>query len=333
MADFYLDVVQVGISCLLLVMIGYLMSYYKVFEGIEFKSMNQFTAKIGFPFLLFRSLASKKIREISFVPLVNALLMNSSAQITICLVFLFPFNDKLYTYLSTVVSSCYVNYVIIGIPIFSSIWGNTYNHVPAICSFCHYILLVPLFIIWSQLWRIKKEKLESGETSTGITFMDVLMAFYSALKTPLVIGNLIGLIWSAIGFDFPIFFQYISQYLGDCVVVYALVCIGRFLHEKSLVSCHWFHLLICLLIRFFVCPGFSLLWCKVLNVDNRTSRQCIVLSMLPAANAGFILASSVGIGANVASAMVFWTLIFIVPVLMIWFYVFDHLSLFPDIII
>lgn len=363
MGNLYTNILQVGIGCLILIGLGYYSSKFKLLTAEEFKTANQFSGKVCFPFLLFRSLASKKIREITFQPLVNALLMSSSSQILICVLFLFPFEDRLYTYLSTVVSSCYINYIILGVPIFSSIWGDNYNHIPAICSFCHYILLVPLFMIWAQLYGIRKHKRELYEAAKRreeeaaqndpssvpsmsaqegqsepehvdekmlrITWKDVVWAFASALKTPLVIGNFCGLIWSAIGIPYPTYFQRLGKYLGDGVVVYALFSIGRFLQQHSLFACKIWQLLTCLFIRFFICPGFSCLYAYALKLDHTLARQCVILSGLPAANAGFILASSVGIGADVASAMVFWSLVLIVPVVMMWFAIFDHGGLFP----
>lgn len=341
MASFYLDVIQAAVACLLLILIGFLFSKYKVLSGPNFTSLNKISSKIFFPFLLFRSLASRPFKEITFQPLLDALLTNVSTQIILGLIFTYKFDDKLYTYLSTVIGSCYINYIILGLPIFTSIWGNNYNQVPAICSFCHYIELVPFFIVMSDLWKIKKAKeaaaqaaIENGDLDAnlkqGITCYDVGMAFWTALKTPLVVGNICGLIWSAIGIPYYKFFNRLAQYIGDGISVFALIGIGRFLEQKSLLSCHWLQLLTCLIVRFFVFPGFSLLYAMAFNFPNRTGRQCVVCAMLPAANAGFILANSVGVGANVCSAMVFWSLIFIVPILLLWFYILDHYNIFVD---
>jgi predicted permease len=54
------------------------------------------------------------------------------------------------------------------------------------------------------------------------------------------------------------------------------------------------------------------------------------LSGLPSANGAFVLANAVGIGTDIASSMVFWTLILIVPVLIFWFFILDHFQLFPE---
>ena len=345
--SFYVDVVQAAVACLLIIMLGYLFSRFKVLDADGFASINTFSAKICFPFLLFRSLASRPFKEITFEPLLSSLLTNISTQILLTTIFLIKFEDKLYTYLATVIAGCYINYIILGLPIFTSIWGNNYNQVPAICSFSHYIELVPFFLLSAQLWKIKKEKEEEtrnkanasneenpseepAKSEQHITIKDIGLAFWYSFKTPLVVGNIVGLIWSAIGIPYYTFFNVLAKHIGDGISVFALMSIGRFLEQKSLLSCHWMQLLTCLVVRFFVFPAFALGYATAFNFPNRTGRQCVVCARLPAANAGFILANSVGIGANVCSAMVFWSLVFIVPVLILWFYILDHYNIFPD---
>ena len=229
---------------------------------------------------------------------------------------------------------------------YSTLYGGTaYDQVPAICTFTHYIVLVPVFLVLAQLWHIIKDKKKMAEeeqanaeignepatpAKTRITIKDVGMAFLVTLKTPLLVGNIIGLIWSAIGIPYPKFVEHISKYFGDVVMVTALVGIGRFLEVHSILACNWIQLITCLVIRFFVCPGFAALFAWALKLDGRLSRQCTILSCLPAANAGFVLGNSVGVGANVASAMVFWSLLLIVPILIFWFFIFNHFNLFPE---
>jgi predicted permease len=201
-----------------------------------------------------------------------------------------------------------------------------------------------MFLILSQLWKVRKARqekvekvrdhpeLDDGEPlpEAKITCRDVGNAFLTALKTPLVIGIFVGLLSSACGIPYVLFFESLAKYMGDIVLVFALIGIGRFLQVNSILKCNWIQLIGCLIIRFFVCPGFSALYGWAFKLNGRLARQCTILSCLPAANAGFVLANSAGIGAGEASAMVFWTLILIVPVLIFWFYIFDHFGIFIE---
>jgi predicted permease len=260
-------------------------------------------------------------------------MMSASTQLLIGIVCaVLPLADRLYMYLSTVVSSVYINYVIIGLPIFNSIWGTEYDHVPAVCTITHYVLLVPLFLILAQLWKIRKAKEEDAncEGPDRLTLKDVGMAFYTALKTPLIAGIVIGMIWAAIGIPYPKFPQLLSRYMGDIVLIFAMTGIGRFMQVNSMLNCNWRQLVSCLFVRFIACPGFSTLYSWLMKFDTILARQCTIMSCLPAANAGFVLGNSVGIGADVASAMVFWTVILIVPVLIFWFFVLDKIGLVEE---
>jgi predicted permease len=312
-----LDVIQVGGAMLLLIGVGYVLSRFRLLSADEFKFLGTFNTNFAFPFMLFRALASRNFRDLTLLPLFNSLLMSASSQFIIAVVSaILPLKDRLYMYLSTVISSVYINYMIIGLPIFNAIWGTEYDHVPAVFVITHYVLLVPAFILLAQLWKIRKAKAEdpNSEGPDRITLKDVGMAFYTALKTPLISGIIVGAIWAAIGIPYPTFPNYLSRYMGDIVLTFAMVGIGRFMQVNSMLKCNWIQLILCLLIRLFICPGLAVLYAWLLKYDATLARQCTIMSCLPAANAGFVLANSTGIGADIASAMVFWTVILIVLV-------------------
>jgi predicted permease len=330
---FELDVIQVGVAMLLLISVGYLLSRFQLLSPEEFKTIGTFNTNFAFPFLLFRSLASKKLSDLTPNPLFNSLMMSATAQFLIAVICLIiPVADRLYTYLSTVISSVYINYVIIGLPIFHSLWGTEYDHLPAVCVITHYVLLVPSFLIFAQLWKIRQAIAANPDDDgpTGLTIKDVGMAFYTALKTPLVGGLFVGLLWAVIGIPYPIFPKYLSRYMGDIVLVFAMCGIGRFLHLHSILKCNWIQLISCLAIRFLLCPGFAAFYAWVLKFDAVLGKQCTIMSCLPAANAGFVLGNSLGIGPDIASAMVFWTLILIVPALIFWFFILEKMGLFVE---
>ncbi|EAY07017.1 Auxin Efflux Carrier family protein [Trichomonas vaginalis G3] len=339
----YINVIEESAAMLLVILLGYFGSIFKMFEGPAFKGFSKFSGTIAFPLLLFDSIAETPFKDISPKPLINSLLSSILIHVLCGGVFFFKFEDTLEVYLATVCASCYINYIIIGLPIFESIWGTSYDVVPGIASFGNCIISVPLFIIGSKIRAIKLEKKKRLE-ELGDNYnkddvnqddlrtkpKDILMAFYAALKNPIVVGNCAGLIWSAIGVKPPIFLNKFTTYYGACIGYLALFGLGRFLHQESFVACKWYHLIICLVIRFIIYPLVSLGLAVAFKLDNRLARQCIILSMLPTANSAFILAESLNCGSNVISTVILWTLIFIVPVIILWEFVMNSLNLFPD---
>ncbi|OHT10379.1 Auxin Efflux Carrier family protein [Tritrichomonas foetus] len=336
---FAVDVIQVGISCLLIVAVGYILSYFKILKPIDFGRADRFAGKVCFPLLQFRCLAYRKLSEYSFDPLFNAMLMNASSQILLCIFFLLPFKDPLEFYLSTTISSVFVNYVPIGAIVIEQVWGPGLEHIIGICPLSNFLVLVPFFLIESQLWEIKKKKLEMAASdqldgvdpeSLKITWRDVLAAFLAAIRAPIVVGTLIGFLWSLIGIPYPPFFEKFGNYLGDIVLVFGLLGVGHVLQKNGLIACHWLQLVFLLCVRFILCPCISWIYVLAFKLKGRIARLSIIFSALPSSNGAYVIAQTACVGVKATSSMILFTLILIVPILILWFYIFDSLGLYMD---
>lgn len=184
------------------------------------------------------------------------------------------------------------------------------------------------------LEEAKRKKEETNEDvdlpDLRTTPKDIALAFLAAIRSPIVIGNVAGIIWSAIGVKPPIWLHDFTKFYGSCVGYLALIGLGRFIHKNSFVNCKWWILVFCLVVRFIIYPVVSLLFCLAFKLEGRLARQCIVLAMLPTANSAFILADSTGCGPGVLSSMILWGLICIVPVILIWMAIINKFNLFPD---
>lgn len=327
-SSFYVDILQVGVGMLLITMVGWILAKTKLFVKEDFKVLNSFPSLVGLPLLIFNALSKHKIRQISFEPLLNTILMNVSCHILILIVFLLPSSlvpNKLEYFISTEIASCYVNYIIIGLPIFTSIWGEESAKVAVICPFAHYFFVIPLYVVLARLFSLKKE--QSGQK---LTCKDVGMAFLKSLKTPVLIGAFAGLTWSAIGWTPPLFFSKLSQLGGDMVVGYSLLCIGSFLCENSIFACHWAQLIACLSLRFVFAPLLAMGWAMAFKFGPTLGRQCVILAALPLSTVAYVLAVSCGVGAGSTSSVVFWSVVLVVPVVMFWFAIMDWLHIFVE---
>jgi predicted permease len=253
--------------------------------------------------------------------------MNISCHIIIALVSLYPFSDRLDFFTSTQMASCYLNYVIIGLPIFTSIWGDESAKVAVICPFVHYVFMLPLYLILTHLLKTRKS---SDSASRGITLRDVAGGFVQSLKTPLIGGAFAGLIWSATGITPPIFFARLSSYVGNVVVVISLLGIGSFLYANSIFACHILQLLFCLALRFVIGPTLSAIWAVVCRFPPTLARQCTVLGAMPTSTVAYVVAVSTGVGVGATSSVVFWSVALVVSVVMLWFYILDSLGMFIE---
>lgn len=382
--SFSLAVISVGVSCLLIVAVGYFLSYFRILKPKDFQRADSFAGKVCFPILQYRCLAYRKLSEYKFEPLFNAMLMNGSSQIILLIFFLFPkkiINDALEFYLSTTISSVFVNYVPIGAIVIEQVWGKGLEHIIGICPLSNFLILVPFFLIESQLWDIKKKKeklfLESqnqksesnilqqeddqsissaattscpNESNEGelidhndqksskvvdddsmrITWRDVLTAFLSAIRAPIVVGTLIGFFWSLFGIPYPPFLDVIGTFCGDIVLIFGLLGVGHVLQTNGLIACHWLELIFFLFVRFFLCPSVSWFYAYLFKLKGKVARMSIIFSALPSSNGAYVIAQTAGVGVKATSSMILFTLVLIVPVLILWFFIFDKLGIYMD---
>lgn len=368
-ADFAVDVINSVVSCLFIVFVGFLLSHFHIFKPEDFQRADRISGKVCFPVLQYRSLAYKKLKEYTFAPLFNAILMNASSQILLLVFFLFPksiIEDPLEFYLSTTISSVFVNYVPIGAIVIEQVWGPNLDHIIGICPLSNFFILVPFFLLEARLWEILKEKKklrmeyekrkaaqreiesqnseledsslsnspliddEIDEKSLRLTWRDVLNAFLTAIRAPIVIGTIIGFLWSLIGIPYPPYIDVIGQYMGDIVLIYGLLGVGHVLAVNGAIACHWVQLIFLLIVRFFICPGLSLFFAWAFKLKGRTARMATIFSALPSSNGAYVVAQTAGVGVKATSSMIFFTLILIVPVLILWFYMFDKFNLFVE---
>jgi predicted permease len=120
------------------------------------------------------------------------------------------------------------------------------------------------------------------------------------------------------------------KYLAEACLPMSCLCVGSFLAEHSLISCHWVQFLLCAVTRHLVYPIFAGVYAWVLDLDPTGARQCIILATLPSAVSSYLLSTSAGVGAGVSSTMIFWTNIFFLPATIFFFVVLDKLELFLE---
>lgn len=366
MSNLYIDLANIGASCLILIFIGYMLTKLKLITAEDFRSINKVYTDFSLPFLIFRAIASKNIKDMQFQSMLNGLLTLLSVLLLSCLLFLIPVKDRLHLYLCNTLSYCFVNYIIVGVPVILSIWGEDYLHLPPMLSLVQNTVFTPFFTVTVKLWSIREEKrrsmthnnddpqqslgsadkiddpghndslvsgnetdeAESHQVKVRLTLMDILLAFYATLKAPQVIGLIFGVIYCASGLEYPYFLSKLGLFCGDVIVVTALISTGNFIAMRSLFSCKWYQLLFSLFVRIIVFPAFSLLYSIIFKLESVLARQCLVLAMLPTANNAFVYATQFRIGVDIATGIIFWSLFTIIPSIVIWFMFLDNFNIF-----
>ena len=118
--------------------------------------------------------------------------------------------------------------------------------------------------------------------------------------------------------------------MGDLCLPLALFCVGAFLSEHSLISCHWLKFVVSLILRAFIGPCFAAIYSYALRLSPRLARQCVIMAAQPTAVASYQLSLAAGIGTGSASTLIFWTTLLTVPILIVWIEILNGLNLFVE---
>ena len=329
----YSNVIQVGVSMLLIVILGYVLTKFNVVPKSKSDLINKFSAKICFFALTFRSLAGKDIREMNFMPLlVSALLVIIGYVISLPML-LIPMKDRFKTYISTTFPTIYVNYVISGIPIFESLWDPSESSIIPIIFLANDLVASPIFYILANIAEIREENqklIAEGKPKRKFSFKTIIHILLNLCQNMFLVGNVFGLVYAAIAWNVCTFVSEIMKLLGDCVLPFSLFCVGAFLSQHSLISCHWSQFIFAMIMKLFIAPLIMALLCAAFKMPPRISRQCIVLSGQPTAASSFAVTDTVGLGTGVSSTMIFWSTFGFIPVLVLWIYALDSLNLFVE---
>jgi predicted permease len=329
----YNNVIHVGGAIILMIALGFLLSKLKVIDPKVFDPMNRFVFRCCFIGLILKIVIHQRLETMDFTPLVILVCSMFTANLLLALTTLYPVPDRFQTFLETMLPSTYVNYMITGFPIFNAIWGEENNVTATIITLSNDLMTVPLyyflcgvhkFVLKNREHRAKGEELEKFSLRI---FRDIAL---NILLSPIIIGYIIGFIWAGFHIPVPLFMNEVIRVLSDVVVPLSCLCIGGFLAQHSLISCHWAQFAIGLVVRHILCPIIAGVFAKLMNGGATMARQCMIMSALPSAVASYLLSSNQGIGTGMASTMVFWTNIVFLPVIIVWFLTLDGLRLFVE---
>ena len=320
----YTNVIQVGASILAVILVGFIVFKFKFMSFESIGTLNRFLMKTCYLSLVARNLAKRHFSELNFMPFVVGALTVIITHIFFLVVFLFPIKDKFKYYLSSVLPSAFVTYLIIGIPIFDAMWDASENVMVSMITLSNDIVVTPIYLVISSIYLSK-------HSQNKVSAKDVCKNIGMQLITsPIIIGNIIGILWSLTGWEIPIFFQGLLTLLGDVVLGICLLTIGGFIAQNSIMACSWVKFIFCIIMRHWGIPAITMFLCWALKLSPRLSRQCILMTVLPTGTPAFLFSSSTGIGPGVSSTLIFWSTVLSIPFIILWVLMLDGLNLFIE---
>ena len=327
----YETIVSTGVAMLLEIAAGFACSKLKLFKIKHFQVINKYCLKVCFIPLLARAMAPKNVREMNFMPLALATLMVFGMHILLLFILVLPLKDPYGTYLGVLLPGVCITYIVIGLPIFAALWDESKNAVVSIITLANDLILTPVYLVLAKIYAIRKEnkvRKDNGEPLMRFSIKMLGQIGLVVISSSIVIGNLTGILWSLTRWPLPLFLVQLMKFMGDVVLPLSLFCVGGFLAQHSIIACHWLEFGGCMIVRHILSPLLVALFATAFKTSGELSRQCIVLTCLPSAIMTYLMAENAGVGAGIASTMIFWSTIAHVPMIIAWLAVLDKLKLF-----
>lgn len=339
----YANVISVGGSLLIIIAFGFIVFKLRIFPFEAIKTINSQVLNCCFLPLIARNIGRKDVHTFDFTPFFIGIMTTVTTHIFMCVCFIIPFKNKFKNYLSSTLPCVFINYLVIGYPIFDSIWNPDEDIMVQLMAMSNDLCVVPIYMILTSIYFLKhpeeeeggseglKQEEEKPKKNVCVVIGGVLLKILLGLiKSPIILGNAFGFIWSATGWKFPIFLDNILLLMGQEVLPLSLFCVGGFLAQNSIIACNWIKFILCIIVRHLVMPAIAMFYCWLIHTSNKLTRQCIIMTIIPTGTTSFMLSSKFNMGPGISSTMIFWSTVLNVPFTLLWFAILDNLNLFPE---
>lgn len=330
----YTKVLHIGGAIIIEIAFGFIACKFRFIKPAAINSLNRFALKCCFLPMIARQIAVRDLKTLSFLPLGVLVLTVITCSIILGIVCGLSkcFKDRFYMFLSTFLPVNHLNYLIIGLPMFQSIWGEEESIIAAVSNMCNDFSAIPLYFAITRIYQVNQNNKLHEEANDGqiekIDWhlpIDILIRVFT---NNFMIGNILGFVYAATGFDMCPYLWNLMKYLADSVLALCMFSVGGFLCEHSIIACNFLHLLVTLILRHIVFPIIAALFCFLFKTKNQLARQITIMATTPSSSASFLLSSLNQTGPGVASSMILWSTILYIPFIILWLYVLDSLHIF-----
>ena len=334
----YLQTVQQGVTIVLGIAIGYVTCKWSLLPKSATASINRFLLKTCYLPMITRSIWTRDVYHMSFYPFAIGVLATITFAVVLSIVTFVAKRclscDWMWLDLSIFLPVCYLNYLVIGLPIFNSLWGEDENIALVVMNLHGDLCTVPLFLLLVNIYKIHVANAKHKEDGDGKVERLSPRLFLSIglriITNQFVIGELLGFIWALTRWPPCPFLANIMKYLGDSVLAFCLFTVGGFLSEHSLMACGVLHFIVTMLLRMIAFPMVVGLYGYAFQVGPRLAKQCMIVACLPSATASFLLSNENNTGPGVASTMILWSTVVTVPAIIAWLYILEALHIFVE---
>jgi len=299
----------------ILMILGYLFRKLNVFSENFTKEMNSFVFVVALPVLVFNELAEENFSDIwdgKFVVFCFIVTLLSILILALVTFFCKKIDDKAEFIQASFRSSA----ALLGVGIVQNLYGDA-GFVPLMIVGAVPLYNVTAVVLLSILKPDKKEKL-SGEL--------IKKTLFGIVTNPIIIGILVGFIWSIIGIKQPFIFKRTVTYIGNLATPLGLMALGASLDFKSVGK---------KLSAVIIATTFKLvLFCALflplaISIGYRRDKLLAILIMLgsPTTVSSFVMAKSMGHNGQTSAGTVMFSTLFSAFTLTLWLFILKNMNL------
>ena len=296
----------------ILMAIGYFLKIIELYDEHSLKKMNTVVFRVFLPVLLFLNIYNSNFEE----AFNKQLLLYAVIAVIICFVILFaviPCLIKDKRDITVMVQGIYrSNFVLFGIPVTASIYGNDNLGLASIMA----AFIVPLFNI---LAVVLFESFRDGKVSIKKIIKEVF-------KNPLVIAGILGILILSFGFKLPELITDTMWDIGNIAPPLSLIVLGgtfTFAGAKKYAK----YLTISCLGRLIIVPAIALSIALLLGFRQMELVILMVIFGAPTAVGSFAMAQELGGNGELAGQIVVATSAASIFTIFGWIFIFSNFGL------
>ena len=286
-----------------LILTGFICGYFSVFDKTATDNLNRFAVYLALPSLMFVAMSKitpDQVRQLGFV---GAFCAGFSITFAVAFAISRARGRRVANASIEGLDAGYSNVGFMGIPICLLVFGPESAPASIIATLFTACILFLFAVVVVEI------DLQKGNSfwSTGAKVAR------SLLTSPLLIAPIAGLCIGLSGLKVPTPFESFTTLLGGAASPAALVCIGLFLAQESVVSDDAVSIGILVAMKLILQPAITALFAfYVFTMPPLWSHSAVILSALPIGSGPFTIAKLYGLEAGVTSGAILASHIFAV---------------------
>ena len=313
MRDNFIICIQAVIPMFIFLVIGLIARKAGAVKDSELPRLNNMAFKVLFPFLMFSNVYKSKVTEVFNVKLI---------AFAVIAVFIVYFAGTVYTRLveadnkarGAMIQGIYrSNFVIMGLPLANNIFGHGNIGITAVTT----AVVVPLYNV---LAVITLEKYRDGKA-------DLKTVLINIAKNPLIIGAVIGILFSVLGIRLPGVLDNAVSDVSACATPVALMILGASFKFDAVKEKKKNIIRVCIA-RLVLVPGIVLTTAYFMGFTGISFVTLVGVFAAPCAISSFTMAQAMESDYELAGAAVIFTSAICCFTMFLWLFIFRTIGAF-----